>query len=456
MNEVVKQELIRVVGTERATDSPEDLVVYSYDPYIVESRPDLVLFPLSTEEVSAIMRIAYREAIPIVARGSGTNLAGETVPVRGGIILALSRMDTILEIDRENRTARVQPGVINFDFQQAVEKCGLMYPPDPSSWKVSTIGGNVATNAGGPRTVKYGVTRDYLLGLTVVLANGDVLRTGGRAIKNVTGYDLTRLMCGSEGTLGITTEITVRLIPRPQAARLIRADFPKLEDSSDAVAAIMGEGIVPSALELMDKVIVAAVEADTHMGLPTDVDAILLIEVDGDEAGLNPQVEKIGKILREKKASGVTFADNPADVERIWSARRGALSAMARLRTNSLIEDATVPVSNLTEMVRRTREIAGKYNLEIGVLAHAGDGNLHPVVLFDQRDKEEFRRVEEASAEIFKAALELGGTLSGEHGIGLVKSQFLPLEFDEVAMGVTKAIKRAFDPKGILNPGKFV
>ena len=456
MNESVKRELMNTVAAYRATDSPEDLVAYSYDPYFEEHRPDVVLFPVSTDEVSAIMKVANREAIPVVARGSGTNLAGETVPVRGGIVLALSRMDRILEIDSANRLARLQPGVINYEFQLAVEKHGLMYQPDPSSWKICTIGGNVATNAGGPRTVKYGVTRDYLLGTTVVLASGNVLKTGGVTVKNVTGYDLTRLICCSEGTLGIITEIVVRLIPKPRGVRTIRADFPRLEDSSDAVAAIMGQGIVPSALELMDKVIIAAVEADAHMGLPTDVEAILLIELDGDPAGVKNRSENIETILREKNASGVIVAEDQADAEKLWTARRGALSAMARLRPNSLIEDATVPVSNLTAMVRKTLEIAEKHNVQIGVLAHAGDGNLHPVVLFDQRDKAEMDRVHAASAEIFQAALQLGGTLSGEHGIGLAKSQFLPLEFDEVAMSVTRSIKKALDPKGILNPGKFI
>jgi len=456
MLESIKKELIEIVGRDRAADGPEDLVAYSYDPYIEEHQPDIVLFPVSTEEVSSVMKVAYREAIPVVARGSGTNLAGETVPVRGGIVLALSRMDGIIEIDKSNRIARVQPGVINYDFQQAVEQYGLMYPPDPSSWKIATMGGTVATNAGGPRTLKYGVTRDYLLGLTVVLANGEVLKTGGLAIKNVTGYDLTRLLCGSEGTLGIITEIIVRLVPKPQASRTIRADFPRLEDSSDAVADIVGAGIVPAGLELMDKVVIAAVEADTRMGLPTEVEAILLIEVDGDPEGLRIQAAKIEEILHGRGASGVISAESPEEAERLWTARRAAFSVMARLRPNALIEDATVPVANLTAMVRKTREIAEKHEIQIGVLAHAGDGNLHPLILFDQRDQEELRRVEAATEEIFKEALALGGTLSGEHGIGMAKARFLPMQFDEVAIAVTKRIKESLDPKGILNPGKFV
>jgi len=456
MEDRVKRELTAIVGPDRATDKPEDLVAYSLDPHIEEHLPDLVLYPLTTEEVSAIMRVAYREGIPVTPRGSGTNLAGETIPIKGGVVMAMSKMDSILQIDPDNRVARVQPGVINFEFQQEVAKYGLMYPPDPSSWKMATMGGTVGTNSGGPKTLKYGVTRDYLLGLTVVLANGDVLKTGGLAIKNVTGYDLTRLICGSEGTLGIVTEIIVRLIPKPRASRTVRADFPHLEDSSNAVAAIIGAGILPAGLELMDRVVISAVEVDAKLGLPTDVDAILLVEVDGDPEGLDAQVRKIEKILEENKARTVMVAASAEEADKLWTARRSAVSAMARLRPNTALEDATVPVSNLTEMIRRTVEISKKYNVQIGVLAHAGDGNLHPLVLFDQRDKDELQRVEAATEEIFRAALSLGGTLSGEHGIGMAKARFLPMELDEVAMSVTRRIKESLDPKRILNPGKFV
>ncbi len=456
MKKHVKKELFGLVGQGRASDAPEDLVAYSYDPHIVERRPDIVIYPLTTEEVSAVMKVAHREGIPVVARGSGTNLAGETIPIAGGIVLALSKMDQILEIDPRNRVAKLQPGVINYDFQQEVEKHGLMYPPDPSSWKMATMGGTVATNAGGPKTLKYGVTRDYLLGLTVVLANGDILKTGGAAIKNVTGYDLTRLICGSEGTLGVITEIIVRLIPKPPASRTIRADFPRLEDSSNAVADVIGQGIVPAGLELMDRVVISAVEADTGMGLPVDVDAILLIEVDGDPEALENQVTRIEEVLRKNNAAGVLVAQNQAEAERLWSARRAAFSVMARLRPNAVIEDATVPVANLTAMIRKILEIAQRRNIQIGVLAHAGDGNLHPLILFDRRDPEELHRVEMAAEEIFREALALGGTLSGEHGIGMVKSKFLPMELDEVALAVSKKIKTALDPKGILNPGKFI
>jgi glycolate dehydrogenase FAD-linked subunit len=456
MKESTKHELIDIVGEARATDRSEDLVAHSYDPYIQEHKPDIILYPLTTEEVSEIMKVAFRAEIPVTARGSATNLAGQTVPVKGGIVLSFTQMDKILEIDSENRTATVQPGVINYDFQVEVGKQGLMYPPDPSSWKMATMGGTVGTNAGGPKTLKYGVTRDYLLGLNLVLANGDVLKTGGKPIKNVTGYDLTRLMCGSEGTLGLITEIIVRLIPKPMASGTIQANFPKLEDSSDAVAEIIGQGIVPAGLELMDNVVIRAVEADSHLGLPTDVEAILLVEVDGDPASLKIQIDKIKKILEEKNASGIVSADNPEDAEKLWTARRSAFSVMARIRPNAIIEDATVPVTNLTAMIRKIVEIAKKHDIQIGVLGHAGDGNLHPIILFDQRDEDELKRVEAAIEDIFREGVALGGTLSGEHGIGMAKAEFLPMEWDEVAFSITKRIKQSLDPKGILNPGKFV
>lgn len=456
MRDSIRRELIDIVGKDAATDRREDLIAYSYDAGPKEHLAEIVLFPVSTEQVSAIMKIAHRESIPVTARGSGTNLAGETIPLRGGIVLVLTKMDRILSIDTQHLTATVEPGVINYDLQQAVGRVGLMYPPDPASWMVATMGGTVGTNAGGPRTVKYGVTRDYLLGLTVVLADGRVLKTGRGSLRSVTGYNLTHLFCGSEGTLGIVTEITVRLIPRPAATRTLRADFSDLEDCSKAVAAVIREGIVPSALELMDRTIIFAVEQVGRLGLPTDMEGILLLEVDGDPESLDPITERIKSVLAAYHAARVIAARDAREAEEIWKARRSAFSSMASLRPSAVTEDATVPVSSLATMIRKVTEIAQRHNVQIGVLAHAGDGNLHPLIVFDQRDPEEVRRVEAASADIFREALALGGTLSGEHGIGLEKAPFLPLQFDEVALRVTHALKQALDPKGILNPGKFV
>lgn len=456
MRNETKRELRVLLGSERATDRPEHLVAYSYDAYTEEHRPDMVVFPVSTEEISAIMKIADRENIPITPRGSGTNLAGESVPLRGGLVVCLSRMDKILSIDPANLTAIVQPGVINLDLQKTVEKIGLMYPPDPASWSVATIGGTTATNAGGPRTLKYGVTKDYLLGLTAVLSNGDVLKTGGRTLKNVTGYNLTNLICGSEGTLGIISEVILRLIPKPKASRTLRADFAHLEDCSDAVAAIMASGIIPAALELMNRFTIGAVEKSFNLGLPDDAEGILIIQVDGAPGTLEKEVAEIESILWQGKAQNVIIAKDAADAERIWLARRAAAPSLMRLRPNVITEDVTVPVSNLTVMIRKVSEICERHRIQVGVIAHAGDGNLHPCMVFDRRDQDEFARVQKVCQEIVPEALALGGTLSGEHGIGIAKAPFLPFEMDRVALSVMQGIKKVFDPKGILNPGKFV
>ena len=412
--------------------------------------------PLTTEDVSAILQVADRECIPVTPRGAGTNLAGETIPVRGGIVLCLTQMDKILSLDTGNLTVTVQPGVVNMDLQKAVEAKGLMYPPDPASWAAATIGGNVATNAGGPRTLKYGVTKDYLLGLTVVLANGDVLKTGGKTLKNVTGYNVTSLLCGSEGTLGVITEIILRLVPLPPDSRTLRADFDRLEDCTDAVSAIMAAGIVPASLELMNQFTVRAVEQSFKLGLPVDAEGVLLVQVDGSPQTLDAEGERIEEILRNKRATTVLTAKSGPEAERLWQARRAAGPALMRMKPNTITEDVTVPVASLTSMIRKVMEICRKYRIEVGVIAHAGDGNLHPCMVFDKRDEDEFARVKAACEALVPEALALGGTLSGEHGIGLAKSPFLHLEMDPVALRVMKGIKDFFDPKGILNPGKFV
>ena len=456
MNEDIKKELKSIVGSDRATDAVEHLVAYSYDAYTEEHLPEIILFPVTTEEVSAIMKVAYRECIPVTPRGAGTNLAGESIPLRGGIVVCLTQMDRILSVDERNRMAVVQPGVVNMDLQKAVEKRGLMYPPDPASWAVATMGGTVGTNAGGPRTLKYGVTKDYLLGLTVVLANGDVLKTGGRTLKNVTGYNLTSLLCGSEGTLCIITEIIARLIPKPEDNRTLRADFHSLEDCSDAVSEVMATGIVPAALELMNQFTIRAVEQSFGLGLPLDVEGILLVQLDGSPRALDHEVEQIAAILHSKRAQNVLIAKDELEAERLWLARRAAAPALTRLRPNKITEDVTVPVTNLTAMIRKVTEICGSHGIDVGVIAHAGDGNLHPCVLFDKRSEDELARVKAACEALAREALALGGALSGEHGIGIAKSPFLHFEMDAVALKVMKGIKEFFDPKGILNPGKFV
>ena len=455
LDEWIAKELKEIVREDYYLDSPEDIINYSYDTF-AEADADAVLAPSTTEQVSAIMKVAYREGIPVTARGAGTNICGGSVPLKGGIVLTFTRMNEIKEINAADRYAVLQPGVVNGQFQAKLAKMGLFYPPDPASLAVSTIGGNVALNAGGPRGVKYGVTKDYLLGLTVVLADGRIVKTGGRVPKNVTGYDLTALFCGSEGTLGVITEITVRLITLPEAQRSIQAIFPNLDMAGETVAKIMQAGIVPVSLELMDSVVTNLIEDSAHIGLPRDAEGILLIMVDGQEDTVQSQVDRVAKFCRDAGATDVTVAYTKEENDALWTARRSAYGVMSRARPTCLVEDVTVPVSQLPRMVREILALAEKYNILVGVLAHAGDGNMHPLVLCDKRDKEEWRRVEQAMDEMFRIAVDLGGTLSGEHGIGMAKEPYLDLVMNEDTRNLMTEIKLALDPKNILNPGKFV
>lgn len=450
------EEFSSVVGDEWFLDTPEDLVTYSYDAFLPEFKPDAVIVPENADEISRIMCIANREKINIVPRGAGTNICGSSVARKGGMIIAFHRMNKILEIDPESMSATVQPGVVNADLQKEVAGYGLMYPPDPASMFVSTIGGNVALNAGGPRAVKYGVTRDYLLGLEVVLPSGEIIRTGGKTLKNVSGYDLTRLMCGSEGTLGIFTEIIVRLIPLAPAKATLQAIFSDLDDASTTVSAIIASGIVPTTLELIDRVILDAIRDYGGAQFYEDAEALLLIEVDGEEVLVEAQGKRIEDFCKERGAVGVQRAGTPEEADKLWQARRGAFGAVARLRPNCIVEDATVPVNRLPEMIRKIVEIADKYQIKIGVLAHAGDGNLHPLIMTDLRDEEEMARIDKALEELYKAAIGMGGTLSGEHGIGIAKDRFMKMEFSQTTIGLMRGIKRVFDPDNILNPGSFL
>jgi len=456
LSQAVKDELKAIVGEGRYFDNEEDLLLYSYDAYMVQGQPEAALLPVSTEEVSRIMKTASRERIPVTARGAGTNLAGGSVPTRGGIVLVFTKMNRIIEIDKVNRVAVVQPGVINMEFQNELTKRGLYYPPDPGSMAVSTMGGNVAENAGGPRAVKYGVTRDYLLGLEVVLASGEVLRTGGKTLKNVTGYNLTQLFCGSEGTLGLITEITVKLIPLPETKRTLQAVYQNLGDAGRTVSKVFEIGILPVALEIMDKVSINVIEDYMRLGLPREAEALLLIEVDGPEAAVAGESGRLTQLCREMGAHEVRVAGTVEENDEIWKARRSAYGAGARLRPTAIAEDCTVPVGNLVAMFQEVTRIAEKYQLLIPIIAHAGDGNLHPLILTDSSDQEEMKRVVKAIDEISLKAVELGGTLTGEHGIGIAKREVLPFELGEAAMEITRNIKKTFDPLNILNPDKVV
>ncbi len=455
MDKTLIAELEQITGRDGVLHTPEDLAVYSYDGTFEEHRPDVVVLPRSTEQVSQIVKLAARERIPVVTRGMGSGLTAASVPFRGGITLSMTRMNRILEIDEVNATVHAEAGIVTADLQAAVEKLGLFYPPDPSSIKHSTIGGNIACNAGGPRCLKYGVTGDYVLGLTVVLADGRILRTGGKLIKDVVGYDLTALLTGSEGTLGIITEALLRLTARPKFARTALVEFPALADASRTVNAILSAGIVPATLELMDETAIACIEESLHLGLPLNVEATLLIETDGaDEAGVLREIEAIAEICRQCGARQVKVARDEAERSSLWKARRSVSPALARKAPNKLGEDITVPRSAIPEAIRRIKAVSAKYGLPIVIFGHAGDGNLHPNILFDKRDPEQWKKVEQMVAEEFAIALELGGTLSGEHGVGALKRPYMETALGAVSLDIQKRIKAALDPLNILNPGK--
>ena len=455
MNSSLLRELREMVGPDRCLTAPEDLMVYSHDAF-AEKKPDVVVLPISTDEVSRILKLASREKVPVTPRGSATGLSGMCTPERGGIVLAMSKMNKILEISPEDRLAVVEPGVITNDLQTAVEAAGVFYPPDPASQTICQIGGNVGTNAGGPRCVKYGVTRDYLLGLEAVLPSGEVIKTGGRPIKNVTGYDVTRLLCGSEGTLAVFTKIIVKLIAKPEARRTLLVAFRSIDDASTTVSRIMAEGIVPRALELMDQHYIRNCEKIYHLGLPTEAAAMLIIEVDGFAETVDRQARIAKEFCEAQRAFDIKLAQTEEEAEKLWIARKIGSVALFRVSKMMVAEDATVPISKIPAMVRRLNEIGDKYRLTIYLLAHAGDGNMHPLLTYDPGNKEEVERIDNASREIFASSIALGGTLTGEHGIGLAKKPFIPLEVSPAELQVWKNIKNCFDPNGIMNPGKFV
>ena len=449
-------ELSRIVGAEHVLTSPEDLACYSYDATpMISHRPDAVVKPGSTAEVAAIVRLANQTGFKVIPRGSGTNLSGGSVAIEGGVILQLTRMDRILEIDAENLTATVEPGVVTSRLHAAVEALGLFYPPDPGSMTISTIGGNVAECAGGLRGLKYGVTKDYVMGVEVVLPTGEVISVGGKNVKDVAGYDLTRLMVGSEGTLGVITRVIVKLIPLPEAKKTLLALYRNVGGAARTVSSIIAQKVIPATLEFLDAVTLRCIEDYVHIGLPLDVGAVLLIEVDGVPPVVEADAVRVERICHDHGALQVHVAADEAEGRGLATARRSALAALARARPTTILEDATVPRSRVAEMVEAIESIARKYELTIGTFGHAGDGNLHPTILTDERDGEEMARVERAVDEIFRTALALGGTISGEHGIGLAKAPFLPLQANAATMLAMRRLKSALDPNNVLNPGKL-
>lgn len=456
MEKHIQDKLIAIVGTSYAKATIAQRLAYSYDATAnFQAMPDLILSPGSTEEVREIIKICLEFRIPIISRGSGTNLAACTVPTNGGVVLLYNRMNRIIEVDEENLTITVEPGVITQEINTVVEPIGLFYPPDPSSMNISTIGGNVSENSGGLRGFKYGVTGDYVKGLEVVLPNGELLILGGKLAKDVAGYDLMRLFVGSEGTLGVITKITLSLIPAPKSKQTLLAFYDSLEDAAKTVSSIVAAKIVPVTLEFMDKGTLETVEDFMKIGLPKDCEAMLLIEQDGDAVVVQQDMELVHQFCMENGAKSTQLAQSDKEAENLSTARRIALSALARKRPTTILEDATVPRSEIANMVRAIQQIAKKYDLLICTFGHAGDGNLHPTCLTDVRDEEEMIRVEAAFAEIFEHAIKLGGTITGEHGVGEMKAPYLEWKLGVTGIEVMKNIKQALDPVGIMNPGKI-
>ncbi len=458
---MITQKLIdefkKIVGRENLFYEKEDRAAYSYDAAVLEPvLPALVIRPLDDEAVSKSVKLCNENRIPLTVRGAGTNLSGGTIPLKGGVVMLTTALNRIFEINTQDMYARVQPGVITAGFASKVEAKGLFYPPDPGSQAVSTLGGNVAENAGGLRGLKYGVTRDYVMGLKFFDANGEIIITGSKTVKCVTGYHLAGLMVGSEGTLGIMSEIILKLIPMPSSKKSMIAVFDNMDNASETVSAIIAAKIVPATLEFMDSFTIRTVEDYSHAGLPTDAAALLLIEVDGHPAKVVEEAAKVESICKQHGAINIKVARDDKERDKVWEARRSALSALAKLKPTVVLEDATVPRSKIPGMIRAVQEIGKIYDLTIGTFGHAGDGNLHPTILTDKRDKSEWARVEKAIEDIFEKALAMGGTLSGEHGIGIAKSRFMEKEIGKSSVVYSQKIKSALDPNNILNPGKAI
>lgn len=448
----VLKELKKIVGPANLYISPEELVAYSYDATQREALPWAVARPASPQEISEILKLANRELIPVVPRGAGTGMSGGSVPVRGGLVLSLERMNRILEIDEEDLIAVVEPGVVTGDLQREVESRGLFYPPDPASRQFCTMGGNVAECAGGLRAVKYGVTKDYVLGLDVVLPTGEIITVGARTVKSVAGYDLTKLIVGSEGTLGIATRIIVKLLPLPESVRTLAAFFSNVQSAAFAASKIIASRILPRALEFIDQGALRAVEAFLKEDLSSGAAAMLLVEVDGTAESTAHEADRIAELLTSAGAVRVNRAESDSEREQFWKARRSISPALYTIKPKKLNEDIVVPRSKITEILRLIGDISKKHNLLIVNFGHAGDGNIHTNILIDEDD---LPRAEIAVKEIFAATVRLGGSISGEHGIGLAKAAYLQMELGQEAMAAMMRIKHALDPNNILNPGKI-
>ncbi|HVJ04482.1 MAG TPA: FAD-linked oxidase C-terminal domain-containing protein [Candidatus Saccharimonadales bacterium] len=458
LDQAIIEQFRSLLGQGNVLTSKVNLATYSYDATadVPRGTPDVIVMPTTTEQVQSVVNLARKNGIAIYPRGAGTNLSGGTIPVERGIVLSLQKMDKILEVDAENLTATVQPGVVIQDLNNAAAPHGLMYPPDPGTVTTATMGGSVAENSGGLRGLKYGVTKHYVMGMEVVLANGDRVRFGGKTVKNVTAYDFSNLFVGSEGTLGIIVEITCKLLPSPKFRRAMLATYKTVKDAGNTVAGIIKAQVIPATLEIMDNMTIRTVEEFAHVGLPTDAEAVLLIEVDGmaEEVVLR-EAEAVVKVVGENNGE-MRVANSDEERDKVWAARRAALPALASLNNTVVLEDATVPRSHITNMLLALSEIGRKYHLVMGTFGHAGDGNLHPTILADKNDADEMSRVHKAVDEIFATALEFGGTLSGEHGIGMAKMKYLGNEIGDTGLNLMRTMKNALDPTHMLNPGKLI
>jgi glycolate oxidase len=452
-----RDSLQRIVGKENMFIDKAHMIAYSYDATRTRFEPDAVIFPKNENEISKILKYCNDKNINVVPRGAGSGFTGGAIPSSGGIVLALEKyMNKIIEIDMDNMVVVVQPGVINIDLQKAVEKVGLFYPPDPASQEYSTIGGNVSENAGGMRAAKYGITKDYVMAIRAVLPNGEIIKAGKRTIKDVAGYNIVGILIASEGTLAVITEITLKLLSKPKFSKTAMATFPTVENAMSAVFKTMAGGVTPVAMEFLDNLTIRAVEQNYKKGLPIDAGAILVTDVDGNlEEDLNLQLAKIEEIFKENGATDFKRAKDQKEASDIWFARRNASQAISIYGSKKINEDVTVPRSKLPETLRRFGEIAKKYNINIPCFGHAGDGNIHTNVMVDGKDPKQVEIAHQAIDEVFRVTIELGGTLSGEHGIGLSKAPYMKLAFTETEMELFRSIKKAFDPNNILNPNKM-
>ncbi len=444
-----------IVGEPNLLDSAEDRISYSYDGTpILKQLPDAILIPRSVGHIAQILRVANEDRFAVVPRGSGSGLSGGSIPVENSVVLLTNHWDRILEIDKSNLTVWVEPGVITGKLHAAVEALGLFYPPDPGSAVICTIGGNVAENAGGIRGLKYGVTKNYVLGMEVVLPSGEVVVTGGKSVKDDAGFNLRDLLIGSEGTLAVITRVLLRLIPKPQSTRTMLAFYSSLSDSAETVSDIIASKMTPAALEFLDNTTIRCVEEYAHLGLPTSIESLLLIEVDGRSAEVEEDAARIVDICNRHDAFEIKVAGDEQEAVKLRAARKVAFSALARVRPTTVLEDATVPRSEVAPMLESINRIARFYGLTFGNFGHAGDGNLHPTCLTDERDKQEIQKAERAFDEIFQEAMRFGGTITGEHGVGLSKLKFLERALGEPAIDMMRKIKKAVDPNSVLNPGK--